>query len=199
MKKVSIITPLYFKELEKYPILDAFYDTYTMYKKPNFELIVIDDCSPLDHDFYVTFKKPCNTGFTETVNEGFKRATGEILVMASDDIEFNSKIMDKIETIKDNEVCLPTWVGEPVSDDNKFGFFWGMTRKTFYKLGKMDESMTQYFSDLDYNTRAKEKCIKIVKWWDTPVLHHGGATLKNNPQDYLRDMAVYKNKYGRID
>jgi glycosyltransferase involved in cell wall biosynthesis len=197
--KVSIIIPFYFSNIEKYRIYSDCFESLEKYRKPNHELIVVDDCSPLDHDFYTTVRNNPNKGYTGTVNEGLKKATGDILVVANDDILFTDELMEKLETIKDNQICLPTWLGEPKSDDDRFGFFWGLTRKTFEKLGLLDESMKHYFSDLDYYMRAKKAGVEIVKWWDTPVYHYSGATYGNNNKLYEVDKEAYRKKYGRVD
>lgn len=199
MKKISIIIPFYFSDIDKYQVYAKCFDSYEEFKKPNFELIVIDDCSPTEHDFKVTKRNKKNLGFTGTVNEGLKTATGDILVVANDDIVFNQEIMEKLDTIKDDQICLPTWTGEIVSNDDRFGFFWGMTRKTFEKLGYLDESMKHYFSDLDYYMRTKKAGVEIIKWWDTPVLHYSGATYKGNSDYFKQGEEAYKKKYGRVD
>ena len=203
--KTSVIIPIYFSRLDLYKIIDRCIKSF----KPKFEheLILVDDCSPIPCDEWpITIRNKKNLGFTKTVNIGLKYSTGDIIWVVNDDIEFNDRILDIMPKIKNDAIYTPTTPGDVVKidkstgNDDKFGHFWGVTRKTLDKLGYLDERFIHYYSDIDMWTRAKELGIKIIKLWDYPVYHHGGATYKTTDQyRYRKDQDSYQEKYGRID
>lgn len=200
----SIIIPVYYHRVDLYPIITTCIESFHEFKTPDCELILVDDCSPLDTidwedkcDVYI--KKSVNTGFTNTVNTGLDAATGDVLAVVNDDVTFNEDIFKRLSEVEDGAIYLPAWAGEPQSEDDRFGFFWAITRRTQQSLGLLDENMKHYFSDLDYYMRAKAKGIEVIKWWDTPVLHCSGATYKGDNVFFNEDMEQYRKKYGRVD
>jgi glycosyltransferase involved in cell wall biosynthesis len=199
---ISVIVPLYFSRLELYPIITTCIDSFHEFKTPNMEMVLVDDCSPHDISDWKADKlirKSENTGYTNTVNTGLKAAQGDILVVVNDDVTFNPQVMEKLWEIADGAIYLPTWAGEMKSNDDKFGFFWGLTRNTLNQLGYLDESMKHYFSDLDLWKRAKQGRVQIVKWWDTPVLHYSGATYQGDSALFEHDKEAYRQKWGHVD
>lgn len=193
----SVIIPLYFNDLGNYQIYDRCFESFKKYNK-DFELIVVDDCSPYDtSDWPVTHKNEVNLGFSGNVNTGLKLASGDKLWVVNDDVEFNPEIMEKMDTIEDGAIYLPCWGGDSMEDD-KIGFFWGLTKNTLSELGYLDEDMKHYFSDLDMWKRAKQKGIKIIKW-PIVVSHYSGATYKGNTELYNKDAQAYIKKWGQLD
>lgn len=198
---IDIIVTIYFNRIELYPIIMETLDSYKKFSHPNMRLVLCDDHSPLDIvDFLQhadeVFIQDSNKGYVANVNQGLKESKADIIVAVDDDIIFNADIMDKIQTIK-NGIYYPTWEGETKSDDDKFGFFWGLDRKTLDKLGYLDERFKHYFADTDLWKRAKIEGVELFKWWDCPVVHHGASTIHN--ENYKKDMETYKEKWGQID
>jgi len=195
--KTSIIIPLYLDKIELVGIIDRCLKSY----KPleDSELILVDDASPLatPDEWPVTYKNPVNLGYTGNVLKGVELSKGKNIWIINDDIVFNDEVLKRMEDIEEDTIYLPRWGGDSM-EDSKFGFFYGMTRKTWDKLGGLDPNMTHYFSDLDLWTRAKQMNIKIIKW-DTIVLHVSGATYQGNQQLFLKDQKAYQLKHGRID
>jgi len=181
--------------IELYPIIDNCINSYKPRK--DWELILVDDASPLPNDWDITFKQPVNLGYTGNVNSGVELSKGKNIWIVNDDVVFNDEILEKMDDVEENTIYLPRW-GRDSMDDDKFGFFYGMTRKTWDKLGGLDKQFRDYASDLDMWKRAKQMGIKIIKW-DIVVLHISGATYQGNQQKFNTDIEKYKIKHGKID
>ena len=145
----------------------------------------------------ITFKHAENYGYTAAVNTGVQMSKGDKLWIVNDDVKFNDEILNKMDSIEDDTIYLPRWGNDSMEDD-KFGFFYGMTRKTWDKLGGLDETMKHYCSDLDMWKRAKQMGIKIVKW-DIIVSHFSGATYQGDQTLLKEGLAIYEKKHGQID
>lgn len=193
----SIIIPLYLDRIDLYPIIDRCIKSY----KPaeGRELILMDDASPLScEDWPITFQNPKNLGYTGNCNKGVEIATGDKLWIVNDDVEFNDEILVKLDDIEDGTIYLPKWAGEPFDTHNKFGFFYGMTRDTWDKLGGLDTNMKHFFSDLDMWKRANKEGVRIEKW-DIEVFHYSGATYRGRDDYFQQGMAEYYKKHGMVD
>lgn len=191
----SIIVPLYFTDLAQYQVIRRCFDSL---KDFDGELIVINDNSPLEvNDFPVTIKHTKNLGYTRSVNDGLRIATGDTLIVANQDVVFTPELLDKFDKINFG-IYSPKTTDEGPGD--KFGSIWAMSRKVYRLLGFLDERMPHFFSDLDYYTRAKEVGVPIVKW---PLLieHQGQNAYRyvDHGSFYQADMQAYKEKWGRVD
>lgn len=193
----SVIIPLFFDRIELYPIINKCFESYK--PQEGWELIAVDDGSPLacPDEWPIAFKHSENYGYTFAVNTGVSKSNGENIWIVNDDVVFNDEILSKMDDLEEDTIYLPRW-GKDSMDDDKFGFFYGMTRNTWDKLGGLDETMPHYFSDLDMWKRAKQMGIKITKW-DVVVNHFSGATYQGNQQRFLEGQKVYLKKWGVID
>ena len=195
--KTSIIIPLFFDRIELYPIIDKCIQSYKPRK--DWELIIVDDTSPLKtpDEWPITYKSPENLGYTGNVLKGVELSKGKDIWIVNDDVTFNNEVLNKMENIEEDAIYMPRWGGDSM-DDDKFGFFYGMTRKTWDKIGGLDKSMPHFFSDLDMWKRAKKLGIKIIKW-DIVVVHWGSATYQGNEKKFIEGQEVYKKKWGQVD
>jgi len=186
---LSIIIPIYFSRLELYQIIDrCIKSIQTNY--PDIEIILIDDASPIDtSDWLITYRNKINKGYTASVNKGLKLATGDILIICNDDITVKKGDLDRFYAIRDG-IYSPKTTDEGSGD--LFGSLWGMNRKTFQKIGYLDEKYPHYFSDKAYYNKAKRLKISIIKWEDILVEHIGKATYKGmeNDRDMERNIAA---------
>ncbi len=177
---LSIVIPIFFNKLELYQVIDNCINSVKEFY-PDEELILIDDCSPLPcDDWPITYRKDTNTGFTQTVNEGLKRATSDKIVIMNDDIILQKGDLDKFYTMEEG-IYSPKTTDEGEGD--RFGSIWGMNRQTFEKMGYLDINYPHYFSDTEYYNRAKTLNISIVKWANIVVDHIGKATYKGMEHD----------------
>lgn len=195
---ISVIVPLYFNELDLYPIIRR---CLASIPREGVELIVIDDCSPLDTDDFQEgngwwLHNPENLGYTKTVNIGLKEASGDVFVIMNDDITLKPGQLDRFFNLPDG-IFSPKTSEEGKGD--RFGSIWGMNRATYEKLAPLDPTLPHFFSDAEYYDRAKRLGVPITKWYDIVVDHVGGATYKhvNKAEMYEKDHAHYRDMDGR--
>lgn len=190
-KTISIIIPLYYCDPSLYQLIEGCFSSIRTYY-PEVELIVVDDCSPLDHPFFTTTRNRENKGFTVTVNTGLKIATGDILIVMNDDIMLTSGCLEEYKTLSGLRIhSLQDTSG---TTDDRFGAIWGMTRETYELLGGLDEKYRNFYSDRDYYDRAKENGVKITKNLNIVLEHPESSTFKKvNKEELLKaDLAYYR-------
>lgn len=179
---IAILVPLYVCDNSLYPIITRFFDSLNKYY-PDIPIYVVDDASPLPHGFPVTVRNETNLGFTKTVNKLLELAKEDIMIIANDDLVIGPGQLDSFKSLKDNQIASPRDTAS--SPDDKFGSIWGMTRKTYKKLGPLDEQYRNFYSDVEYYNRAKRKKVEIVKWNDIVIEHIESATYKTLDKEKL--------------
>lgn len=147
--------------------------------------------------------------FAENVNRGLKQATGDILVIVNNDLQFiqDDWLEHLTNPLKDYDICSirtteEGWDAEDrLEEDAKFGSLWAMNRKVYDTIGGLDENFGNYFEDLDYHQRAKDAGFKVVKNHNGLVEHIGKATFKEvDPEDeqYNKAMQKFIEKWGHV-
>lgn len=180
MKRISCLIPLYFCSQDLYSVISRCFDSLHGY---DLDLVVVDDYSPLDHDFPVTFRNETNLGFTGTVNKGLELAMGDLIIVMNDDIEMTKECMERFAAMEDNTIYSPADTAS--SPDDRFGACWGMTRATYEKMGPLDERFKHFYSDREYYDRAKKLGVSIVKWHDIVLSHPESSTYKKVDKEKL--------------
>lgn len=214
MPKTSIIVPIYIPDLTLVGTVQKCLKTLQetiAHRKEACEVILVDDGSPIKlselRQADIAVYKAVNGGFSRAVNTGLAVASGTLLVLANDDLEFLPRWLEALETgigfEKYSVASLATTDEADFGDaEPRFGSIWAMTRETYAAVGPLDESMRHYFSDLDYHQRLKAVGAKITKVKEFALPHVGKATYGAvDPDDsyYQADMEVYRAKYGRVD
>ena len=191
---ISIIIPLYFCSPTLYlPIAHCLAKVKLYY--PEYELIVVDDASPLELPGWpITSVNTSNLGFTATVNKGLSLATGDVLIVMNDDIILAEGQLDRFNDLKGLVIASPADTAS--SPDDKFGACWGMTRETYELLGPLNERYRNFFSDVEYYERAEAKDVKIIKWKDIVLSHPESSTFKLLDKETLlkEDQERYDSK-----
>jgi GT2 family glycosyltransferase len=183
IKRAEIIIPIYYHRPELFLIIDKCLKTLDLYY-PKLKRIIIDDGSPLPTDMWpITYRNKENLGFTKTINIGLALSKKPVIIIANDDIEFHPGCLDRFFELKDLGIYSPR---DSASGGLKsFGAIWGMTRKTFRKLGYLDERFKHFYSDVDYLERAERLKVPVVKWDDILITHHESATYNLLPKELL--------------
>lgn len=172
---VSIIVPIYYCDPTLYlPISRCLTSLYEL--SMPFELITVDDASPLDHDFSCTIRHTKNEGYTRTVNDGLAGASGDVLVVMNDDIEMTAECFTRFSSLEGLAIASPADTAS--SPDDRFGACFGMTRETYELLGPLNSRLKNFYSDRDYYDRAKEAGVEIIKWSDIVLNHPESSTYK---------------------
>ena len=174
------------------------------------EIIVIDNGSIKTDietlcDIYEKYTEPL--GYARAVNLGVKRATGDILIIANQDLEFEQGWLYQLtEPLKEYGICSireSDYYGETTEDsmeiDGKFGSLWALKKETFERIGNLSEEFGRgYFEDTDYHQRAKGLGITVVK-------NHRGFVIHREPsssfiatgirdETYRKSKEIYENK-----
>jgi GT2 family glycosyltransferase len=206
---ISIIIPVYIANMKLLDVVDRCLRSLEATTTGEYEVITVNDASSVPYEATITHET--NTGYTKAVNDGIKRAAGEVLVVANDDIEliegWQDALIPMLIDTKIGVASLPTNDEEtPINggiiDEAKFGSIWATRRDVFDSVGLLDESMPHYFSDLDFYTRVKESGLRRVKNTSLILPHVGNGTYKIvDPRGdrYYEDMEVYRKKWGRVD
>jgi glycosyltransferase involved in cell wall biosynthesis len=149
-------------------------------------------------------------GYAENVNVGLAASTGDTLLVANNDIEFvQPDWLDHLLKPLHNGYDIASirttepdgWSTEDkITDNDKFGSIWAMTRHAYETLGPLDERFGKgYFDDLDYWHRAQDAGLKIAKNHAGLVEHKGKATfavIDGKDELYGINMFKYKEKWG---
>lgn len=118
----------------------------------------------MEYEYEIIPVQHTNLNYSTAVNLGFKRATGDFLIILSNDIEiFDEKWIEKytIENAITSFKQYPFYMtGELVPDAS----CWGMSRKVFKLVGELDEQFKNGYGyeDTDYWMRCKELNISFI-------------------------------------
>lgn len=220
--KVSIIIPCYWANEELYQMtikcLNSLNDTTDT--EPS-EVLIINDGSPLnphlidETNFVQQFKqidRKKNGGYVVAVNTGLYHATGDVIIVANNDLVFIDPNWLKellrplregydISSIRVSDA--DGWTVEDRYEENaKFGSIFAMKRGVYEKLGGFDEYFKGYFTDLDYRRKALNAGFRIVKNHAGLVEHIGKATYKQvDPEDreYWEMKERFMEKWGFVE
>lgn len=175
------------------------------------EFIAVDDGSPVafSNCFGTTITLPENQGYTHAVNRGLESASGDTLVVGNSDITFYPgwltglvRTLDKydIATIPTSD---QTWeTRDEVTEGDKFGSLFAMTRKAYQKLGPLDERFRGYFVDLAYRRKALDAGLTIGKNWKYLVEHKAKATysrVDSIDTEYATAAELYEKLFGSLE
>jgi GT2 family glycosyltransferase len=141
----------------------------------------------------MTLQNEKNLGYTKTVNRGLEFAfkTADTVIVANDDLEFRKGDLDKFRIIDDG-IYYPS---DSASGDSKcFGAIWGMNKRTYQRLGKLNENYKHFFSDRDYYQKAIKAGLPVVNWPEIIIKHHESATynLINKKELLQEDEKTFK-------
>lgn len=186
---------------------------YSMGNEKPSEIIVVDDNSPVEHTFdgVTNIRRSKNGRFPKAVNTGLLEASGDVLIIANNDITFYPgwlkgllKGLKRYDIASIRVTDSDGWETEDkYTEGDYFGSLWAMKREVYKTLGGLDDSFSLgSFEDKDYYNRAKEAGFTIGKYHGALVEHIGRATNDiefPNHEDFVKGKEVYLNKYGRID
>lgn len=143
------------------------------------ELIIVEDGGKFSEtlreiaDIYVYNKT--NSGFTKTVNQGWKLSTGDFTAIVNSD---TTLIEGKLK-----DLCIKGKVTSPYGNQNVphlWGAFFVVPKEIAKERGMLLEEMILYASDSEYDMRVRDifECVKSVE-----ILHYGAKTVKTAKVD----------------
>lgn len=183
------------------------------YGRPD-EVIVVDDGSPhlvrlKGVDIHI-FRSQ-NGGFPRCSNTGFQAATGDILILSNNDIQYTPGWLEGILKPLEQGYDISSIVmsdqsyetRDEITDGDRFGSLWAMKRKVYDTIGGFDESFDKgTFEDLDFHKRAEATGFRIGKNHSVLVEHTGRATMDKiypNREDFEQGKEHFRKKYGKIE
>lgn len=144
-----------------------------------------------------------NIGFLLGANEGLKEATGDIIILLSNDVKVMGDIVLRIRHII-NDASDTLIGGRLLSFDTGWNTFDGETfpylegwllaahREAWMELGYFDERYAPNdFEDVDISTKADKLNYELVPLPDDITLHLSGQTLQYNS---VREEQTKKNR-----
>jgi GT2 family glycosyltransferase len=195
-------------------------ELYSLVETPC-EIILVDDCSTDENiagamGFWtnqskhsvIPIKTPKNLGFGGAMNHGAKRATEDVYVFLSNDVQLlYDFVPDVLEKISENKKCLvgnelynydTGWNvlrihGKPMMFMYLAGYFLACTKKVWKDLGGFDDIFMPFdYEDVDLSTTAIMKGYKLVPLNSKRLLHASGQTVRRVRPD--RESITYRNQ-----
>lgn len=211
--KTSIVIPQY---KNMHLLHQVLFDLYQYCRDDIDEIIVVDDCSkdPDLNNYYVkgmmigklpvtVLKKETNDGFLKTSNRGVQEASGDIVILLSNDVRvkdnFVKQIKDKL-TISKRSIIGNRFInfdsGWNVFNDAIFcyleGWLLACTKDAWNDIGGFDEQFgSSDYEDVDFSTTAIRKGYDLVSLDNPKITHIGGQSYGFNPK---REARTNENK-----
>lgn len=183
----------------------------------DYELIIIDDCSPMDttflkHEANIYYRREKNGGCAMGWNDGLRIARGEYLVVISDDVVVKPEWLEAMtEALEDEDAFVSAPAVEHLP--NGMGFFgiqecrvwfpgscFMMKKSTLQKVGYFDEQFHPFnYEDVDYWTRVYRAGGKLMRNYRVEVEHKEGQvihSIENNGEIDKRNREKYLKKWG---
>lgn len=174
--KYSIIFPTYDPENKKDFIQDSM-ESFNKFADKEHEFIVVKDVK----------------GYSNAINEGLHRATGDYIIVTSDDTIVKEPYLDKLTA----ENAIVSWrfvpfymSGELVPDGSLYGF----SRDVYEKMGDMDTAYVGGYGcdEIDHFFSAKYAGVEF-KFTPINVTHMENKTFETywNPE---RESMIQRNR-----
>lgn len=174
------------------------------------EVIVIDNGStkPLEIPGVWMIREEINNGYAGAVNRGLAEATGDVMIVANNDMTFPYGWLQAIWMVYADgfDVAILRTSDELYEGQTgilpyqRMTSFWAITRKVYETIGELDTQFTGgAYADTDYCRRIREAGFKIGKNWDTTIQHVGSATFNLHSSDYGENALKYKHKWSDLN
>lgn len=199
MTKTSIVIPYYNHwELTH----QALFDLYSHCRESIYEVVLVNDGSTeiMSYDGLEWWKKnkmlPIrvldmeeNVGFLRASNAGIRKASGDIVVLLSNDVRVQENIITKIEKILEDDPA--SLIGGRLYTEstgwNKFGdkifpyvegWLLATTKDGWKELGGFDEQFAPNdYEDVDLSTTAAHKGFTLCELLYAKVTHIGAQSI----------------------
>lgn len=185
MTKVSVVIPVY----NGWDLLKRNIDSLLQFEGENIlEIIVVDDCSPKSNPYHFNesmvsiIKNNRNLGYTGTVNNGLKKAKGEVILLLDSDACLCSPIIRHLNRLYHTDETIGC-IGFAARGENGnatgsyhylstvFGYIIGQVLD--FKLNKLVSNKSDYLLPLSCCVSFRKKCLEELNYFDEetfPVL-----------------------------
>ncbi|MBX3450375.1 MAG: glycosyltransferase [Planctomycetaceae bacterium] len=185
--------------------------------EPGCEIVVVDDGTEsgeyrrwLKRTRGLRVERQSGVGPTRAWNRGIAAAKGEFVVLLNNDVRCRGSVcgrLTRLLTTGDAAVAGAAWRDEPEllrikGEASRLegrvleGWCLAFRRSLWEELGGFDETMTVYWSDVDFQLRAIRQAGLAQA--DVPLRHLGHRTVKQRPDRrarWLEDRAVFRKKW----
>lgn len=207
---ISVVLPAYLRKREHISTIKECVESIRQ-NSSGYELILVDDASPLDTSFIDCDKRvthKVNKGVAPSWNSGIKASKGKLIVIINDDIVVPpswlpelSKVFNlpNVGVVGPAVERLPNGIGIEESYVWFPGSCFMLSRETIEKVGLFDEDFAPfYFEDSDYWTRVLAAKLKLYRNHDVFVGHKEGQTVKDLARDeqYKTNLEKFIKKHG---
>lgn len=181
-KKISIILPNYCPDQQVAEYLTKFIISLMNNTPMPYQLIVVENGSHTPKlkeaaDIYI--HKYDAIGYARAVNIGLAIADGDIFVIMNNDLEvppnWLKTMLGQYEGGTLAPIDHPIQIEGLIEDSHWFSMIM-FDRKTFNKVGYLDESLPYRFHDQDYSIRVKKAGLPVRQTADVVVSHINSAT-----------------------
>lgn len=212
MAKFSIVLATLVRKPEHVTMVEKCIEYIKAYSA-DYELIIVDDCSPLHQeylekqaDIYIRHEGG-NKGCAVSWNDGLRKATGDYLVVVSDDVFVSPGWLECMENalklFPNALASMPAVQNMPVSlypEENRVWIpasCFMLLPKTLEIVGYFDEQFHPFnYEDVDYWTRISQAGHTIARDYSVQVQHlegqvihsidGNGETDKTNRERYIK-------------
>ena len=212
---ISIVMPVIISDTNyRKMTLDCINSIVQSFSGIDFELIIIDNNSPLPVDFYgpnfKTIRNPENVGISKSWNQGICASTGEIIFFVNNDTIIHGKMDKLLLGFHKYSIVAPTLISNPEEIPGMFkrgvqdffpgqnGAFFGVKRKLLQTIGAFDEDFSpMYFEDKNFFARANKAGHMPVLCRDVGCIHLGSQTTGRVPENqtiFDRNKKIYEDK-----
>lgn len=213
MNSISIVIPHHNHWELTHKLL---WDLYKLERSNIFEVVLVDDAS--DESGLITGEKwwkdngmlPIrvirfdeNVGFINAANKGLRRSIGDIRVLISNDVQFQTLFLQQVIDLLESDpeqlignVFYPTSTGWNTFGERTFpylsGHFLCATCDIWEKLEYFDPRYCPNdFEDVDLSTKALSMGIRLTSLALPGIIHLGGQTIGYSPE---REAITITNK-----
>ncbi len=198
MLKISLIIPAYI--ISEHLVRVTKDCLESLEKDPPDELILIDNGSTVKSDLPFTHKIYPNAGYSGAVNLGFRKATGDVIVVGNNDLSFPEGWMKETrEKFKKYDALAYRQSDQP--NVSRFASIWAISKKAQKDIGMIDEQFFTAFADTDYWKRFINADYEIPRS-DIIIGHTGSETFNeetSHDNNYSDGINKYRKKWGKID
>lgn len=202
---ISVIIPIYNTSEELVEMTQDCIDSLTPELQDGDELLIIDDASPVAHDFGVrTITLPKNSGVAVAWNTGVTHAVNDIVLISNNDIQATHWRAPMLEALEKYAVVFPLVYNENTGRETRHlaGEFFMTRRALIEKVGGFNEDFGSYFEDTDFFMRVMNVGGKLGVTAKAYVAHRSQATVKTSwsperlEENFRRNQALYEHVHG---
>ncbi len=217
MSKTSVVVPVY----NQVGLTQQLLDSLCEFTPPD-QLIVVDNGSSDGTAEYLQglqrqcpnvtiLRQPTNLGFAKAVNLGLKVATGDVLIVLSNDVRIVTLdwLSELTRMVEDHPRALAgpmiittnDWTKKADGEHLPYvaGWLLAFHRDFLTDVGYLEEDYPLYFEDTELSYRALQAGYALVEIPELGLFHQGGGTgrlLEKPMRLCLRSRRMFARKYG---